>query len=338
MSLRISQLKGVVNAVLLNAPAFETLSGVASCSGRVKRGECCFCASQEEICEAVQNGAFGVIFEAQSVANSKAGGLQKAVKAAVLQSVDAAQLANFETKLDETALLCVEDLAAAKDKWMRFLLSQSRAELFAVSEVVSEIFSLFVLPKNFAVFSGEFESDFAKFEFEPSVVILPQKYAQKCDLNVAQILPLQGCVSEEGSLFWTSVAVGDSYFSQLPFVRFYGEELGGVIDFLQSRQLAVKARDLRAFSHFEALFLGSGGEVCEYGQSARVVICEADAQEFESQKKWLQKRFLQGVFYLDGTQELSKVLNERFRYILIHAKTSEVLQFLARQKSEATLF
>ena len=282
-------------------------------------------SDQKKINQAIENGAFAIIFAK-----------------------------DCEIVNDEIAFIKVDDLEFAIKRLISFFANSHKFVL--LSEIQNDIAKFFSLPKNVIYASNYLDS------FLLQVTNAKQNSIFLCEKNEHEVLNLPNTVEIspnsnfeilfKNSIFFSNFIFDEIYYSNLNFPYFLLDELCGIVDFLKSNEIKFKIQDLRNLNHFCPIFADSFQKPVPFGSSYHAFIAESDKELFIRAAKFLKSEFDKDIVICGSWSKdygdlvidyrFNKVQNienvTRFRYALIHCNQDELFEVLNSEKQELTLF
>ncbi|CZE49393.1 hypothetical protein [Campylobacter geochelonis] len=321
----IQNLVRLIGAKLLNEPS---ISNVDSFTFNLKdiRHATAFIAinaSEEDVEEAINLGAYAVIFDSE-----------------------------FEVKNKEVAYIKVQNLNSALFKLMRFTLALNSVKFVRLSTIESAILSKCSVDKK-AIFASENAHELfmqvmnAKQDeifFSPNLETI-----EKITSVYESISPnLEVKPDIDGSIFYLNFIYEDGYF-KLNFPQIFLPEIYGILDYMRENDIEIKFKDGRNLGHFEPIFVDRFYDVRHFGDSYRAFIVESDERLFLREAKFLKNKFKGEIITFSPFsndiesdikyRNLSDLkVNYNFRYALVLGNHNEILAMLNQKAEEATLF
>ncbi|WP_260952482.1 ferrochelatase [Campylobacter sp. RM16187] len=326
--MNIENLRRLINAEVLNKPSVSSVLNFAFEAKNIRHGYAYIGinANEDEIKEAISNGAYAVIIED-----------------------------DFEVIDKEIAFLKVDSLSVALMRLMRFESSYKNLKFYSINCVQKAILKRTSLPKHANILPIDTKELFLKIInadkndifFSDDIKIL-SKIAPFYDTVWTDT---QAKAINKGSIFFTSIICDDVYYQNLAIPKAFKGFLSGLIRHLNKNQISFKMGDLRGIEHFEPVFVDRNFKITPFGASFRAFIVESDDELFEMEANFLRKNFKDSVeicapknyktkidptFIFNDIAELKQLKD--FRYAIVKCQKQELEAMLNKSETEKTLF
>jgi len=303
-TLRLENVLSLVRAELKNEPFITSFDGIAYEAKRVQRGDLFIALDPKEIDEAVQNGAYGIIFDTH------------------------AQISDTEI-----AWLQVKDIHNALLRVVRFYLLAKDITAYSVDAITLSLFQTLIIP-DIQIIEGALEENLKKifslrekdivvyshncidnelFTHMKSVYDLPQKHTIEC---------------VEKTLFETSFCYKGLFYERVPLAYILFEYFQRVLNVLDDAHKNFRIRNHFEIKHFQPLFINKHFQAVEFGQSAKVLIFEDNIQLFLEEIRYLQKNASWAKILIAIDKEHAKLVQEQSPTLFIYTTKKSVSEKL----------
>ncbi len=315
--MRLESLLHLVGGELQNRPFIHSFDGFCAEAHKVRRGDLFFAFVPNQIAQAIQQGAYGIIYEG-------------------------------ETKIidEEIAWIRSDDLHRSFLKLLRFFLVKNRATIVPLSPLGLSMSKLFFNELPFFVAIDSHKT--LRYIDAIKTLFIETSLAQKLDLEL--LTPQKAPIEiVRPYLFEISFLFRGKYFERIRLSPLFSEELQQTLWLLDYFQHPFEPQRLSSFPHFKPIFLNRRFEAVEFGRSDRAIILEPSLQALikernflESNAPWAKKLYLapkkiEGFQYVRGFEEIREILyNFPFHYALIGQEFD--IKLLAPQKNKGRLF
>lgn len=333
--MRIENCVALLRAELKSTPAISHFEEIKPSARAVRRGDLFVAFDKSEIAVALENGAFGVVFDGE-----------------------------YESSDSEIAWIKVRDVRTAAFTLLRYLLLKKRFRYIVLDRVVFElaqqmakdkrvyfarpndVFALFenVLKSDEELIVASYDEDFLQhLTSDPVETVFAPKESEFALLNFT--------LFESTILYY-----GDPVKIRLPFFQL--RYLDGALDFLHQNGLECSVQDVGFTPFFEPVFVDASLVAREFGRTSRAIVFtkyEGVALLREAvrylcrEASWAKKLFLLPIYlagfeeedaiitYYGGQEELVEILaaNDFTYALVVDFDKTKVLQ---SKKESASLF
>lgn len=263
--MRLENILALVNGELLNVPSVTAVENIAIEAHRVTRGDLFIAKNSSDIQEAVDNGAYAIVFE-----NST------------------------EITDNEIAWIRVNSNKEALLRLMRFHLVEKNLNAFECDKVTLKLAKQLQTAEDFYILDTTIERSLAKLWnikekstvlYNPSLtgngLFVPSRKMPEASADKITIA--------EQTLFETSFIADDTFYERQPLSPFFIPYLSRLLGFLKEENISYKLRPFSRIAHFEPIFTDASFNIREFGASNRVLIFEEDLSLITSQISFLNE-------------------------------------------------
>ncbi|WP_187648355.1 hypothetical protein [Nitrosophilus labii] len=321
--MRIENLVYLIGGELKSSPCVSEIKGFSFDSNSIKRGELFFAKNKKDINQAVQNGAYAVLFEGWT------------------QITDS-----------EIAWIKVENIEIAALKLLRFFLIQKSIPIFKLSSVEYNIAKELSNDKDILFIKKDFIKaliDF--FKKDVKLILISDTDSLKrlsLDYNTPKISKKVNIIKTY--IFETSFIYDNIFYERVYISPIFIEEFNRVLNLLEERFVEFNLKNIEKLDHFKPYFIDNRFSLKEFGKSDKVIIIENDytllekeRSFLESDAKWAKKIYIsdkktKGFIFEKRFDKIKEILyNEHFNFALI-AKKDLKLEDLEIKKTYKSLF
>jgi hypothetical protein len=264
--MRLENVISLTHATLLNSPYVSAFNGIAIEAKNVKRGFLFIAKESTEIELAIQNGAYGILFDSPT------------------------QISDTEI-----AWIKVENLETALVKIVRFHLLDKNITAYECDAITFDLAIQISTDTRFITLSGNIFTIFNDlWEVTQNSVILfhsnlscknifthPHLMPQKTEKKITII---------EQTLFETSFIYDNIYYERALLSPFFIPYLEILLELLKLNNIEFKIISFKNIHHFEPLFTNKEFEIKEFGTSDKVLIFEPDFKLADIQISFLKEQ------------------------------------------------
>ena len=245
--MKIEDIVNLTEGTLTNTPKVQAIQGASVYYSKIEHGDLFFSSSQEEIDQAIENGAYAIVYADDSIVK----------------------------KDDEIAWIKVSDLQLAAFKLIRYVTIKKEAKFFLLSEHELTFLKMILVHKS----NIKFITDDWKKAFE-------QILNSDCSLFVGADKALLELIKPDVSklkkevdgyavsdtLLRTTFKLGGFVYQEKELIPFHLEYLLRVIDFCDTQELDYSVERLKYTKHFTPVFIDGNLKSKKASKSDRVAI------------------------------------------------------------------
>ena len=263
--MRLENFLALTQASLLNEPCIYSFENTVFEAHKVKRGDLFFAFEHDEISLAVQNGAYGVVFERKT------------------DIID-----------PEIAWIKVDSLEGALKKLLRFKMIEKEIVAYECNEIVLKLSMQVMTEANFLPLMGDLRSLFKSlWDIQNRSIVLfcpalsdPAIFATVRSMPKRPFAPID---IMEQTLFETSFIYDDIYYERQLISPFFISYLEELLHFFKTAKINYKLKKFTPIEHFEAVFTNKKLEIKNFGTSDKVLIFEPNVTLIDSQIIFLKR-------------------------------------------------
>lgn len=302
--MRLENILALSKGSLLGDPSVSLFESVVFDPSKVKRGSFFVAYSPDDIALALQNGAYGVMFDKPT------------------QICDS-----------EVAWIKVDNIDSALKKLLRFYLLEKELQVYACDPITLHLSSMISTPSNFASIEGPMSAIWDKLwplEKKSIVLFSPTLTDSEIFIEHSQLIRAQEKTITiiEQTLFETSFIHNDTFYERQMLSPFFIPYLEHLLFFYTFLRIPFQIKGFSKMGHFIPVFTNSRLESKEFGSSDRVVIFEPLLELIDEQIDFLdaQASWAKIIYLLPESMRSSLTIGvENF---LFYRYTEEVLSIL----------
>ncbi len=311
----------IIGATLLNSPTIKKFREIKTDPKKVQLGDLFIATDRDSIDLAIQNGAYGILFQDSFAITDK-----------------------------EIAWIRVDDIKVALIKLLRYRLIDSNLTFFYLDGVEFDIVktiakkdkTLFLssdISYNFHLIMKNLKSDYIVLssDLELLLGIYPDfkilgKYSEKITI-----------IKE--SLFTTTLIYNDRYYIDLHISSIFLDSLSNTLGFLNNNEIEYNLENIHPLDHFHPIFITKNLTPKSFGDTQRVLIVESNDKLIDKELNFLKERVTWAKIAtirenLTTIKDIRKLEVDKFYFILIKANYNQLIKFLKHNSmmSECSLF
>ncbi len=331
--MRLQNLLSLVDGILLSSPSISSFEQLRTKAHRVKRGDIFIAQDGDDIDLAIDNGAYGIIFEKE------------------LEIVDS-----------DIAWIRVDSVEVALLRLLRFHILDSSPKSYAVNSITITLASMIIQDEKCIVLKGDLFSNLsALWSLPKDATVFYLEESNFSSLFVeSYVIPRVASRIEimEKTFFETSFILNDHYYEKQNISPFFMPHLSRLVHLLDQRHITYKIDGINSAPHFAPLFVDLDLSVKRFGQSQRVVIFERDISLMLEQIEFMkiEARYAQIIYIIpkeyrsrvaldsdlftyESIEDVLDILKTKtYNFALVGGQDREILQTAQKSSLEATLF
>ncbi|HEX5330249.1 hypothetical protein, partial [Sulfuricurvum sp.] len=264
--MRLENILALSKGALLGEPSISLFESVVFDPSKVKRGSFFVAYSPEDIPEALQNGAYGVMFDKPTQISDS-----------------------------EVAWVKVENIDIALKKLLRFYLLEKELLVYACDPITLHLSTMISTPTNFTNIEGPMSNIWEKLwplEKKSIVLFSPALTDSEIFIEHSQLIRAQEKTITiiEQTLFETSFIHNDTFYERQMLSPFFIPYLEHLLFFYTFLRIPFQIKGFSKMGHFIPVFTNSRLESKEFGSSDRVVIFEPLLELIDEQIDFLDSQ------------------------------------------------
>ncbi len=303
--MRLENLLALTGAKLVNNPCVNNFEGIIFDANKIKRGDLYVAYDIAEVNIAVQNGAYGILYDTQ------------------LSVTD-----------EEIAWIKVLDVDLALEKLLRFKLIENDTIAYECDEIVLKLALQINTNKNFLVVNEKSIRTFRQlWNIEPRTIILfcPALYKANVFAYIKKIYTDSKKHIDiiEQTLFETSFIYNNKYYERQLISPFFIPYLETLFHLYDTLNINFKLNKFTSIDNFEAIFTNKNLEIKDFGASDKVLIFEKNSSLIDKEISFLQKNasWANIIYLVPNSVHLQNNTNA-FSY----TKEKDIMDILKREK------
>ncbi len=326
--MKIEDILNLTEGKLSNTPKIKAIESATVFVSKVEHGDIFFSSNQEEIDQALANGAYAIIYDDE----------------------------NIERKDDEIAWIKVSDIQLAAFKLIRYATIKKEAQFFYIAEHELTFMKMILTHKtNISFISSDWRKAFEQIlNAQDSLFVGTDKdlmHLIKPDIQKLE-KEVDGYVVSD-TLFKTTFKVGGFVYQEKDLIPFHLEYLLRVIHFCNENALAYDLERLKHTKHFTPVFIDAQLKSTRSSQSDQVAIFTDNIADIVEAREYIRRTntWVKGIFitppktkvpgidrphWFENEEEVRQILkNTLFNYAFIYNADKSILNTI---KEEYSLF
>lgn len=260
----IENLVQICQGELREIPPITSITNLTTKVEKVTRGTAFFGSSKTDIRQAIQNGAYAIIYEQDFFINDK-----------------------------EIAWIKVDSIFKTLLRLMRYEIEKREVKAVLLSKLQLNMLKVFsfdfdakILPNSAEeAFTSVYELRESSYLFladEDIIKVIAPKYESLQKSLTINIL-------QSHNIFRSSFICNKHYFKDFAIAPLFVEDFCEIISFFDENNLAFKVEAMDKIGHFEPRFVNQAFRPRPFGSTGQALIIESDAQLFDKEVLWLNE-------------------------------------------------
>jgi ferrochelatase len=326
--MKIEDILNLTEGTLSNTPQVQAIEAATVYQSKVDHGDLFFSSNQEEIDQAIANGAYAIIYDDK----------------------------NIVRKDDEIAWIKVSDIQLAAFKLIRYVIIKKEAQFFLVTEHEMTFLKMILTHKtNIDFIANDWRKAFEQIlNSDGTLYVGTDKELMKLIKPDIQKLErdVDGYVVFD-TLFKTTFKVGGFVYQEKDLVPFHLEHLLRVIHFCGENSLPYDIERLRYTKHFTPVFIDAQLNTAHASKSDKVAIFTDNIPDIVEAREYIKRSntWVKGIVlttpktkipgidrphWFENEEEIREILkNTLFNYAFIYNANRSMLNTI---KEEYSLF
>jgi len=326
--MKIEDILNLTEGTLSNTPKVQAIEAATVYPSKVDHGDLFFSSHQEEIDKALENGAYAIVYDNESIVR----------------------------KDDEIAWIKVSDIQLAAFKLIRYVILKKEASFFLLSQHEMTFLKMILTHKtNIAFIADDWRKAFEQILNSDDTLFVGSDKAlmELIKPDVPKLNTEVDGYPVSDTLFRSTFKVGSFVYQEKELIPFHLEYLLRVVDFCDQQQLPYSIDRIKYTKHFMPVFIDLKLKSTRPSNSDRVAIFTDNliditkAREYVMQSNmWVKsiiltppKTKVPGIdhpHWFESEEEVREILKSiHFNYAFIYNADKSILNTL---KEEYSLF
>ncbi len=324
----IDALLSLTDGTLQNKPTIHTIEGATVFPSKVEHGDLFFSSNPDEIKSALENGAYAIIYDDDSISTSD----------------------------PEVAWIKVHSIQDAAFKLLRYVILEKEAAFYLLSKHENSFLKMILLQKS----NITFISDEWRKAFEQILNSSQKLFVGTDEVLMKHIKPDVKRLKQEvdgypinDTLFKTTFKVGGFVYQDKELIPFHLEYLLRVIDFCEVHDLPYSIDRVKYTKHLVPVFIDAGLNATHSSKSDKVVIFADNLKDINQAREYIKfngtwvksivltppkvkVENLARPFWFETEEEVRETLSSvHFNYAFVYSLDKSILKQI---KEEYSLF
>jgi len=331
--MRLENIIALTNGKIVNSPFVNKFLNISFNSKSIRRGDLFIAFENQDIDEAIINGAYGILFSKPT------------------QITDS-----------EIAWIKVENVEEALKRLIRFQLIDKNISVYETNEIILKLALQVITEPSFVVISGDIKdisNTLLQIDNNSTILFCPTLTDKNLftKINKISINTTNKIDIIEQTLFETSFIYDNIFYERQLISPFFMPYLEILLHFFKTKNINYRLKKFTLIDHFEPIFINNKLEIKEFGTSEMVLIfenefslVEKEISFLENEATWAKKIYIipksinikldiKNIFIYNDDYDVIKILKEnKFHFALIIGVSKSILLQNQTKKSEISLF
>ncbi|RUM71802.1 MAG: hypothetical protein DSZ12_00150 [Sulfurovum sp.] len=326
--MKIEDILNLTEGTLTNTPQIQAIEAATVYQSKVEHGDLFFSSNQEEIDQAIQNGAYAIVYDDDAILK----------------------------KDEEIAWIKVSDIQLAAFKLIRYVIIRKEAQFFLLSEHEMTFLKMILTHKtNIDFIANDWRKAFEQILNSDGILYVGTDKAlmKLIKPDVEKLARDVDGYPVFDTLFKTTFKVGGYVYQEKDLIPFHLEYLLRVIDFCDTHTLPYDLERLRYTKHFTPVFIDTQLNSIKAGKSDKVAIFTDNINDIVEAREYIKRsnNWVKGIVltppktkipnidrphWFETEEEVREILkNTLFNYAFIYNANKRILHTI---KEEYSLF
>ncbi|HQR74074.1 MAG TPA: hypothetical protein PLH07_08860 [Sulfurovum sp.] len=326
--MKIEDIVNLTEGTLNNTPTVQAISAATVYYSKVNQGDLFFSSNQEEIDQAITNGAYAIVYDNPDIIR----------------------------KDDEIAWIQVSDVMLAAFKLIRYVAIKKEAQFYLLSEHELTFLKMILVHKtNISFISSDWRKAFEQIlNSEDSLFVgTDSELMHQIKPDIKRLEKEVEGYAVADTLFKTTFKVGGYVYQEKDLIPFHLEYLLRVVHFCDEHTLSYSMDKLRYTKHFMPVFIDGQLKSTQASKSDKVAIFTDNLADIVEAREYIKRSntWVKGIVltppktkvpgidrphWFETEEEVREILkNTLFNYAFIYNADKSILNTI---KEDYTLF
>ena len=289
--MRLVNIVALTQAKLVNEPFVNSFETIVFDAKKVRRGDLFVAFIEEDIEEAIFNGAYGVMFDKPT------------------QITDS-----------EIAWIKVDTLLKAITKLLRFRLIEKEIVSYKTDEVIISLSKQIITPPSFVTIDANVKDIFLtlwNIDTKSILLFTPSLTDENIFTDIKDFPEnsVKLIDIKEKTLFETSFICNDVFYERQPLSPFFIPSLEKLLNLYKNLNVNYRLKKFTPLKHFKAIFVTKDLIVKDFGTTNKVIIFETDKTLIKQQQQFLKENATWAdIIYILGEKSENEILDILKKY------------------------
>ena len=323
--MNISDIVNIAEGILVNLPKVQSVNSASVYPSKIEQGDLFISSNQQDIDSAIENGAYAIIYDDESIIRND----------------------------NEIAWIKVGDISLAAMKIIRYVLLKRETEVYLLAPHELSLLKFIALEKrDITILANSWEKAFEKI-LNATTRLIVGTDTQWLPLISPVIKHLQDGLDGEiiqATLFRSTFKVDGFVYQNYELPRFHFDPLLRTVGFCKQHHIPYAIEKVRYTKHFVPIFVDKNLKPVATGKSEKVVIFVDNLADIEAAKEYIKYRArwaksivftppktkldkLDKPIWFEGTQDLKLLLlKHHYNYAFVYKADRGILNQMQEEQ------
>ncbi|MBN2768570.1 MAG: hypothetical protein JXQ68_05665 [Campylobacterales bacterium] len=324
--MNISDVVNITEGELQNTPKIQAINAATTYQSKVDRGDLFFSDDIKEIENAIENGAYAIVYEGDDIVPSDS----------------------------EIAWIKVNDVKLASMKLVRYVLLKKELDIYLFDIHEISLLKMILKDKKRVTFlSNDYKKAFEQI-VNSSDRLFASSNKELLHIISTDIKEFAGSADGEiiaSTLFKTSFKINGFIYQDMDLFPFHFKCVLQITDFCQKYELDISLDKIRYTKHLYPIFINNNLEQIIQGRSEKVAIFADNIKDIENAKEYIthKMKWVKSICFtppkskldsekkpvwFDDEEHLRELLKARdFNYAFIYSSDKNILNSIKKEYS-----
>ncbi len=263
--MRIENLIKTIFGELQNSPKISYIDQLKLNPKQIKRADAYLCDNNQTIQNAIENGAYAIIYSGDLKITDK-----------------------------EIAWIKVDNIENAIIRYLRYKILQQPLKMYYCDDILFQVLKTSILDNSVIFLDGNIIKNFDKLLKMNNEVI----YISNNKKFLQSINPSSKAISKakknhikliKFSIFESDIIIDNIYYKNIKIAKIFLNYLNDSIEFFNNNFLRFSIYNIFIKKHFQPIFIDKDFKILDFGTSNQVLIVESDKILFDKEIQYLKK-------------------------------------------------
>jgi len=262
--MKIEDIVNLTEGTLTNTPKVQAIEAATVYYSKVENGDLFFSSNQEEIDQAIANGAYAIVYADDNIVKSD----------------------------EEIAWIKVSNLQLAAFKLIRYVIIRKEAKFYLLSEHEETFLKMILVHKNNITFiANDWRKAFEQILNSESTLFVgtDKELMELIKPDVPKLKREVDGYPVSDTLFRTTFKVGGFVYQEKELIPFHLEYLLRAIDFCETHELVYSVDRIKYTKHFIPVFIDGKLKSTQASKSAKVAIFTDNLSDITKAREYVMR-------------------------------------------------
>ena len=262
----IENVLNIIDGHLINEPKVKKVEAATIYPSKVEMQDLFFASNKEDINRAIENGAYAVVFEGE----------------------------NPKIEDSEIAYIKVDSIKEASIKFLRYILTQKKSQIYYFEEIESSLLKQIAYQKSsiYTILNSNWQRSFEKILNSDYEIFITtnQEDAKTLSPNYKRLTNLANGYIISDSLLKTTFKIDKYIYQNVEIAPFFVDNLRKVVEFCKENDINYDINRVKYTKEFKPIYVDRYLNALPKGGSERVLIFVNDTKSIDKSIEYLRRQ------------------------------------------------